>query len=132
MAKNPSLPVLTLLLGIVSIMLYGCSARSAVQRKDLNSVAESYLGKNYKVEYNASQTLALCQQIPAGDHVGRKYKYIVIRSTDNHVVRSETFRSGYVKWLDDHSLEVYSANETSSDSGPTDKKILKVNPTDNR
>jgi hypothetical protein len=132
MAKNPSLPVLTLLLGIVSIMLCGCSFRSAAQRNDLNSVAESYLGKNYKVDYNTSQTLALCQQTPAGDHAGRKYKYIVIRSSDNHVVLSETYRAGYVKWLDDHSLEVYSATDVSSDSGPSDKKILKVNPTDNR
>jgi hypothetical protein len=71
MAKNPSLPVLTLLLGFVSIILYACRVVPAAHEQDLKAVAENQLGKNYEVNCNVSAWLCVSKnrlQIMPAEH----------------------------------------------------------------
>src|SRR4051812_36343027 len=114
MAKNP-LPMLTLFLGSVSIVLYQCRTQAAVRLNHLNAVAERQLGSDYAITYNTSHDLALCQEGPGGDHVGKKYKFMVVRLHDDKILYKGTYKLGYVKWRDNESLEIYNGDRTGTD-----------------
>jgi hypothetical protein len=119
---------LTILLLSVSIALVSCCAshRNPAQDPALQALAERTLGKETIVDLNAAKTFALYQQKPGADHARRRYRYAVIRLEDNKIVQEGSFSMGYVKWLDDESIEVLSESRTTAAEGGT-KKIFHVN-----
>jgi hypothetical protein len=128
MAKNPLVPVFTLLLISVSITLSQCSASQTAGRNDLDSVALKALGKKYEMEFNESRSMVLCRQIIGDDHAGKTYKYIVIQLADHSVVHKGDYQYGYVKWVSDNSLEVSNRTMGSSDAPEgSNKKIIRLN-----
>lgn len=84
------------------------------------------LGAANKIELNASGDYALCQQKPEADHSRRSFKYIVVRVSDNSIVREGYFNLGYVKWYNEDSIEVYSFSGPGKEERGS-KKIINVN-----
>lgn len=41
--------------------------------------------------------------------MNRSFKFIVIKISEKKIVREGSFKNGYVKWVDDKSIEVASA-----------------------
>jgi hypothetical protein len=127
MAKNP-LPMLTLFLGSMSIVLYQCRTQAAAQLNHLNAVAERQLGNDYAITYNTSHDLALCQEGSGKGHIGKKYKFMVVRLHDGKILYKGTYKLGYVKWLDNESLEIYRGERTATDEpAQSAKEIVKIN-----
>lgn len=111
---------------LVSIfVLHACKATQVQQKPaGVDKIATSMLGKAYEVNYNTSKTLALCYQKRQGDHINRKFKFIVVQIADNKIIKQGTYQLGYVKWVDDHTLEVASA---STNQAASDKKLIDIN-----
>jgi hypothetical protein len=120
--------LLTVLIFLVSMALGGCrAAEKNKQEPQLSpeNQAKSRLGVKYTVDYNVSKTYALYQQQRENDHSGRKFKYIVVRLKDNKITHEGSFSMGYVKWLDDKSIEVLNSSIRNDSGG--EKKIITVN-----
>jgi len=119
---------LTISLLLVSITLSGCGAskQSNNQNADLQAFVDNVLGKENIIEFNETKSFALCQQKPGIDHARRHYRYIVVRVKDNTAVDEGVFSMGYVKWLDDSSIEVFSGLSSPGEPNGT-KKIIHVN-----
>jgi len=117
----------TIILLLVSMTLSGCRASQNApdQDTDLKGTAEKTLGKENIIVLNESGTFALCRQKPGLDHARRQYRFVVIRLKDNAIVHDGTFSMGYVKWLDDQSIEVVSGSPSLKEGGT--KEIIHVN-----
>jgi hypothetical protein len=89
------------------------------------ALIKSSLGEKYTVTYNAAKTYALCQQSREGDHLRRKFRYIVVRLSDNAIVNEGSFQMGYVKWHDEASIEVLNSSSVRDDRS-AEKKIIKI------
>lgn len=112
---------------LVFIAAGSCRSVEKNQKKpeDLDSLAAQKLGDANEIQLNASGDFALCQQKPKADHPHRSFKYIVVRVSDNSIVTEGYFNSGYVKWYNADSIEVYSVSgAVKSESGS--KKIINV------
>ncbi|MFZ6013029.1 MAG: hypothetical protein ACOYXT_21985 [Bacteroidota bacterium] len=110
------------------IVLLSCSPASKSQysgHRDLQTIAEEKLGKNFNAEYNAEKTYLLCKENRQGDHANRLFKFIVIKIADHSIVHEGTYKMGYVKWLDNESLEVATSNDPARDD-QVSKKIINV------
>ena len=107
----------TILAFPIFIALTHCRASST--NKDVSMVQDSVvikeLGNEFTAEENASGTLVLYQQKRGADHAGRKLKYLVLRKSDNEIVREGEFQHGYVKWNDESSLAVLSSSSPTSE-----------------
>jgi hypothetical protein len=90
-------------------VLVACGSATRASQKDLDGLAQSRLGSHYTITYNASKAYAICEQTPSGDHINRKFKFIVVETSSNTIVKEGSFRNGYVKWIDEHSIEVSSS-----------------------
>ena len=110
------------------IVLLSCSPASTSQysgHRDLQAIAEEKLGKNFSAEYNAEKTYILCKENRQGDQANRLFKFIVIKIADHSIVHEGTYKMGYVKWLDNDSLEVATSNDPARDDNVS-KKIISV------
>lgn len=117
---------IVLMILVLSIALSGCrTTRGRAHQSDIRIIADGKLGPESIIEPNTTGTLALCQQKPWADHARRQYRFIVIRLNDNTIVREGRFSLGYVKWLDDDSIEVLSRSSPSDEDGT--KQIIHVN-----
>ncbi|MEO5601011.1 MAG: hypothetical protein ABIR06_08795 [Cyclobacteriaceae bacterium] len=115
---------------LILIFITGGSCRSAQnksdQEKTLASLVRQTLGAENEIVVNTSETYALCQQKRHADHFRRKIKYIVVRLSDNTIVREGYFSGGYVKWYNHDSIEVFSSSQSGKEESST-KKIIHVN-----
>ncbi|HEY0653821.1 MAG TPA: hypothetical protein VGD65_11870 [Chryseosolibacter sp.] len=108
----------------LSLSLQGCAQATQSSRETLDAIARRKLGEKYAITYNASKDYALCQQTSSGqDHALRRFKFIVVSVSENTIINEGSFKDGYVKWIDNKSIEV--------SSGGTDEKrqtrIVNVN-----
>jgi hypothetical protein len=101
---------------LISTSFFACGSSSKASQAELDSLVTSRLGAHYTISYNQANTYALCQQSPSADHMNRSYKFIVVKVIDRTVVNEGSFKNGYVKWIDDRSVEVA--------SGGLDKKTV--------
>jgi hypothetical protein len=97
-----------------------------VHNPDLQTVVDQALGSPNQITFNENGTFALCQQKPETNHARRLYRFVVIRVRDNAIVREGAFSMGYVKWINNKSIEVYSGS-TSRSGTDGSKKIIHVN-----
>lgn len=118
----------TIMFLLVSMALVSCrgTAGRADQKQELSRVAGKTLGPENVCEANASGTFALCQQKPGADHSRRQYRFAVVRLSDMAIVHEGTFGMGYVKWLDDASIELYSGSPSIREEDGA-RKIIHVN-----
>lgn len=102
--------------------------KSSLDTAAFKSAVKAKLGEPYEVSYNKSQTYALCQQARSGDHIQRRFNYIIVRLADNKVIKEGSFRMGYVKWLDEDSIEVSSSNASAAKDNEkaTKKEIIDI------
>lgn len=54
--------------------------------------------------------------------MNRAFKFIVVNISEKKVVREGSFKNGYVKWVDDKSIEVASAGADEK----LDKQVILV------
>lgn len=99
-----------------------CSSSSKTSQTNIDEIVKNRLGNQYTVAYNSSRSYALCQQSPAGDHVNRTFKYVVVKMSDHNVTKEGSFRNGYVKWIDDTAIEV----GTSGTDEKIEKEVIRV------
>ncbi len=115
---------------LILIFITAGSCRSAQnkpdQDKNFASLVRQTIGAENEVVLNTSETYALCQQKRHADHFRRKIKYIIVRLSDNTIVREGTFSGGYVKWYNHDSIEVFSSSPSGKEESST-KKIIHVN-----
>ena len=118
----------TIVLFLVSITLWSCRSieKNTDQPKELVSLVKRTLGAENVIEINGIKTHALCQQKREADHLRRKIRYMVVRIADNAIVHEGIFSMGYVKWLNNESVEVYSGSNAGKEENST-KKIINVN-----
>ena len=119
--RNPLVKVMALCL-----VFYSCASQPQKTKPDEASAIEKTLGNNYIQQPNASNTYTLYQQKAEGDHVGRTYKYAVVRKSDGEMVLSGTYQFGYVKWANDTLLEVLSLPSVAEPDEAKFKKIISV------
>jgi hypothetical protein len=106
---------------LLPIFVFGCAPTKGTQLSNEDQV-KSILGSTYTVSFNDSKKFALYQQARVNDHVNRSFKYVVLRISDNKIVKQGSFRNGYVKWINDTSIEIASAGK-----GETfDKNVVNV------
>lgn len=119
----------TLFMPGVLIALSGCKApqKNQESKAAFETVAKEKLGAKYAVSYNTLKTHVLCQQMREGDHSQRSFKYIVIKLSDNKIMYEGTFRMGYVRWLNDQSIEVLSTSVSKEDEKTSGKRIININ-----
>jgi hypothetical protein len=78
----------------------GCSPGAVVQQR-VTALAKEQLGNNIVLNWNSSKTVMLAYQHGrAGDRVS----YMVIRR-DLSVIRKGSYRSGYIHWIDNTTIE---------------------------
>ena len=94
---------------ILVLAVAACSSTAQTSQGDLSSIVKAKLGSHYSTHHNQSNSFALYQQSPGGDHMNRSFKFIVIKISEKKIVREGSFKNGYVKWVDDKSIEVASA-----------------------
>lgn len=116
--------VITLLISTVFMLSSGCQAERHQAKTKIISIADHNLGKSNMIEYNSSKTFALCIQTTTDSHVARKYKFIVIKVSDGTIVYRGSFSLGYVKWLNDNSLEILNSDDVLS--GDMSKEAIRI------
>jgi hypothetical protein len=109
--------------------LPGCSAteNSGKPEAAFERTVKKQLGTQYVVSYNTTKTHALCQQTRSEDHSQRNFRYIVIKLSNNKVIHEGLFRMGYVRWVNDQSIEVLNSSVSRKDEKANDKKIININ-----
>lgn len=124
MPKPVSLCQSVFILILILISVPGCSSNARITQRDLDSVVKTKLGSAYAISYNESKLFVLCQQTGStGDHAQRTFKFIVVKVSDNTIKNEGSFRNGYVKWVDDKSIEVSSAGMDEK----SQTKIITIN-----
>jgi hypothetical protein len=106
--------------------LLSCKAAESQSNDDtLQAEIKSKLGNEVIIENSVNGTFALYKQAPGG-HAGRVYKYLVVRIADKKIVTEGNYKLGYVKWKDDSTLEVMTAQNNNSSAEPI-KKFINLN-----
>ena len=72
----------------------------------LEKTVKSKLGKEFSEEYNQSRTFILYKQEENPEKIGEPLKYLVVRVSDTTIVQEGYFTRGYVKWIDNKTIEV--------------------------
>jgi hypothetical protein len=108
---------------LVSITLLHCRADNLHQEKPA-ALLKSRLGEKYSASYNETKTYGLYQQQREGDHPKRKLKYVVVRLSDQSIVKEGSFQMGYVRWRDKDAIEVVSSSGARDDQA--EKKIITI------
>lgn len=90
------------------IMLTTC--KSSATKKEISGTSvqqqiKKELGDDVLTDYNTSKSYALIQQIQIPEKIGSSIRFVVIRLSDTVVVHKGTYTRGYVKWIDDNTLE---------------------------
>ena len=109
MPKPAALTEVALACSLMLLSLVACSSASKTSHPELDQIVKSKLGKHYTISYNQSHTFALCQQSPSNDHMNRSFKFIVVKASNHTITNEGDFKNGYVKWIDDQSIEVGNA-----------------------
>lgn len=95
-------------LGLCMLMLL-TNCKSSHTKKEISDGSiqiKTQLGEDVTTAYNASKSYALLQQIQDPKNIGsKKIHFIVMRVRDSVVVHEGSYMHGYVKWVDDNSLE---------------------------
>jgi hypothetical protein len=107
---------------LLSNSIIACSSSSKTSQPELESLLKTRLGTHYTISYNTSNSYALCRQSRTDDHANRSFKYLVVKISDRTVTHEGSFKNGYVKWVDDKSIEV----GTSGMDEKIDKKVIPV------
>jgi hypothetical protein len=107
---------------VLFLAVAACSSAAQTAQADLSSIVKAKLGSHYTSHNNQSNSYALYQQSPNGDHMNRAFKFIVVNISEKKVVREGSFKNGYVKWVDDKSIEVASAGADEK----LDKQVILV------
>lgn len=107
---------------LFSIAIIACSSSSKTSQADLDDLVKNRLGSHYTISYNHSKSYALCQQSSGGDHMNRSFKYLVVKISDRSVTNEGSFKNGYVKWVDDKSIEVGASGMDEK----IEKKVIQV------
>ena len=98
--------------------MLACKSQSVQNNNSIESpevVAKRELGNDFRTDLNESKTYALCQQTIANDHANSIVKFVVIQVSDNTIVKRGSFQSGYLKWINNESIEIASADKFSPD-----------------
>ena len=98
----------------------------ADQDAALRKLANEAVGSENTIEFNNSKTFALCREKPGASHARKQYHFVVIRLEDITILHKGTFSMGYVKWLDNDSIEVFSGSPSLKDEDSS-QKIIHVN-----
>jgi hypothetical protein len=122
MPRPASLTKLVFASFLFSISVLACCSSSKTAHTDLDAFVKNRLGNHYTISYNNSNSYALCQQSRTDDHANRSFKYLVLKVSDRSVINEGLFKNGYVKWVDDKSIEVGTAGKDEK----IDKKVIQV------
>ena len=94
-----------------SFLFSECQSTKGVAIPDsVINVAESQLGKPCEFFYNAERTHVLSYSSQS-NQMAKRTKFLVIRVDNGEVVESGSFRPGYIKWIDNKTLELLDAPE---------------------
>jgi len=100
--------IVTLSLSLL-IMLANCKTSGAKKQISEGSIQKQIqlrLGDDVITEYNPSKSYALLRQLQDPKKIGTKsIHFMVIRLGDSVVVHEDSYLYGYVKWVDDSTLE---------------------------
>jgi hypothetical protein len=110
---------------VVTLISCRGSKNGTDQDTTLKKIASEAVGPENNIEFNNSETFALCQENAGASHARKQYRFVVVRLKDLAIVRKGTFAMGYVKWLDNDSIEVYSGSPALKEAGSS-KKIIHV------
>lgn len=113
-AQTRSFTCATLIL-LNACVLFACKSHAT---NSTEALAKHELGPDFRIELNESKMHALCQQTIANDHVNSVVKFVVIRISENMIIKKGSFQTGYVKWVSNESIEI----ATSDKFSPTLKK----------
>lgn len=92
-------------------LLMGCSVTNktkAVQESTAYiTVAKEKLGDEVKFAFNKDRSYVLCQTEPADNPDNPSFRFLVFSMKDEKVVLEQNVRSGFVQWLSDMEIEVF-------------------------
>lgn len=112
---------------LLMVILVSChsSKNGADQDIRLKKIANEAVGSENNIEFNKSETFALCQEKAGAIHARKQYRFVVVRLKDMVIVHKGAFSMGYVKWIGNDSIEVYSGSPGLKEGGSS-KKIIRV------
>lgn len=89
---------------LLACVLVACNASKPQTVTDPLQLAEVVLGKGLQQFPNDSQTHILFLQ-PATAYPNQPIRFLIIEKATGKVIFEKSFRPGYVKWLDDRTIE---------------------------
>jgi len=120
------------LIGFVSVATLMCGCKTTVQKQqhpeDAKTIAISKLGSSIESFKSPDGLYELFVQQPTDSPMKQPLKFLVIQINTNKVVMEKSFMAGYVKWIDDTTLELLDMpGIIRGDEDLTDyKKIIEV------
>lgn len=98
------------LIGFVSVATLMCGCKTTVQNQqqteDAKTIAISKLGSPIESFKSPDGHYELFVQQPNNSPMKQPLKFLVIQINTNQVVMEKSFMPGYVKWIDDTTLEL--------------------------
>jgi hypothetical protein len=116
--------ILLFLFGIFT--LSNCKSQNKFKTTSLDSLATMQLGTNKFKEFNSSKTFVLYKETEDTISHQHPVKYIVFRVNDNHKELEGRFSRGYIKWLDDHKIEIKNVPEKAKNNPDQSPYIRQV------
>ena len=107
---NANRPVLAFFV-LATIALTSCKSMQQADGDKSLGIARAQLGHEIEAFPNANGKYVLYVQKPQITTTGAR-KFIVVQSSNQAMVVSESFIPGYVKWVTDEALEVLSVPGT--------------------
>ena len=97
--------MITFAVGLASCSHQTLDTHGAGTNSTIEEIAQAELGKDFSIEYNGSGSYALCHQ----KETSGVNKYILVLLADKKITHRGQFRPGYIKWIDNNSIEVLDA-----------------------
>ncbi|MDH4090960.1 MAG: hypothetical protein OEV74_10545 [Cyclobacteriaceae bacterium] len=91
--------------GPFTLTTCGSSNFAQAPHSSIKQQIQSQVGENFVTKYNASGSYALITPKQAPENIETNMHFLVLRLADSAVVKDGSYLRGYVKWVDDETLE---------------------------
>ena len=114
----------------IVLLFFTMLACKAQQPTESLSLISEKIGDNAVIDYNPDRSFALVQEkfsiLQSGNYTS---SYLIIRISDSEVIKEGKVVEGYIKWINDHIIEIFEMPGVIKDGQDEDdfKKQIDLN-----
>ncbi|MBS1555936.1 MAG: hypothetical protein JSU09_13505 [Bacteroidetes bacterium] len=109
---------------ILMVLAFSCQTKKIAHQKTIEDHAIEILGKDFISFFNQSKTFVLYLQ--KNENPSRITKGLVFDTQTKNIVQSLAFMPGYVKWIDDNTIEVFDAPEVMRENDDVSNHVKQI------